>query len=81
MARHKDMNWNLPEGKPCESGGNAHKESHIQISLLMDLRDELKRLNSLLHCGSFIRIPSVLDQIAKHTKRPKRGRPAKAATA
>lgn len=76
MARHKDCNWNLREGKPGEQGQTLHDVKTIQAALLMDIRDELKQLNALLACPRFIGIPTTLDHIAANTRKPKRGRPA-----
>lgn len=46
MARHKDAVWGLPK-----SGDITLNWSHVQVSVMMDIRDELKeikvRLNSL----------------------------------
>ncbi len=64
MARHKDTNWNLPEV--------ATAWEHVQVALLMDIRDELKRLNTLLHCHNFTQVPSILRGI--RTKLPTRRR-------
>lgn len=50
MARHKNMPWNLPEGTPNDSGGRTHSWESIHTALLMDLRDELQALNTLLGC-------------------------------
>lgn len=58
MARHKDVNWNLQDGKPNPdgSGGRVHERASIQIALLMDLRDELKELNQhFAYRGSLLR--------------------------
>lgn len=38
MARYKDIDWNLDD---CSA-------EVAQIAVLMDIRDELKRLNSLI---------------------------------
>jgi hypothetical protein len=46
----------------------------IQCILLQEIRDELKRLNALLHCRNFTAIPSKLERIARNTKRPTRRR-------
>lgn len=73
MARHKDMGWNLPEGTPSRGGVSTHEWQSIHSALLMDIRDELKRLNSTLHCASFLEIPHKLEQIARNTKKRKRG--------
>jgi len=42
-----------------------------QLAVLMDIRDELQRLNELLHCPNFVGIPLRLDKIVTNT-RPKR---------
>lgn len=42
MARHKDEYWNLP--------AKAENWQQVEVALLMDIRDELKRLNMRLHC-------------------------------
>jgi predicted component of type VI protein secretion system len=45
--RFKDVNWN------CGNGSNPESVAHAQLAVLMDLRDELKELNSHLgyHCA------------------------------
>lgn len=70
MAREKDVNWNLPD---LASWDRTH------AAILMDLRDELKKLNALLHCSNFVRIPSMLertmcqtDRIARNTAKRRR---------
>lgn len=55
MARRKDVNWNIPEGTPTTN--------EAMLAVMMDLRDELKKLNTLLHCWRFIEIPSTLKRI------------------
>lgn len=64
MARKKDVNWNLPEQVSWEGS---------TLAVLMDLRDELKRLNGVLSCPNFVGIPSTLRKIAAQTARRKRG--------
>lgn len=63
MSRWKDMDWNLPES------GNTYESA--QLAVLMDIRDELKHLNSVLHCTRFRGIPNVLYNIERNT-RPKK---------
>ena len=55
MARHKDADWDLPE--------KNYSWTPVTAALLMDLRDELKRLNRLLHCDNFVGIPWTLKRI------------------
>lgn len=37
----------------------------IQCVVLMDIRDELKRLNALLYCHNFVGIPTTLKSIQR----------------
>lgn len=64
-TRQKDSNWSIGDG-PSYSYDAAH------LAVLMDLRDELKRLNRLLHCPNFIEIPRILREIRRNTTRRKR---------
>lgn len=43
-----------------------------QLAVLMDIRDELKRLNGTLHCVNFLRIPSKLEAIRRNTAKPRK---------
>lgn len=72
MPRHKDVDWNLPEGTPNSKGGNTHRWDSIHAAILMDLRDELKRLNSRIQCHEFIGIPRVLRAIQRNTAKKKK---------
>jgi len=72
MARHKDIDWRLPEGVRNVDGSASHQWVSIQVALLMDIRDELKGINSVLHCHNFLRIPQKLDAIQRNTKRKTR---------
>ena len=71
MARHKDVNWDLAEGNR-QGGVNVHTWEAIHTALLMDIRDELKRLNELLHCSNTLTIPRTLKRIDRRlaTKLP-----------
>jgi hypothetical protein len=66
-TRKKNRNWNIstnPDG--------TTPSSDIQLALLMDLRDELQRLNALLNCTNFTEIPGTLLGIKRNTTKPKR---------
>jgi hypothetical protein len=67
MARHKNLLWNLTE--LVNNGLNCPE---IQIALLMDIRDEMRSLNQLLHCPNFVGIPRKLDSIRRNTFRKRR---------
>jgi hypothetical protein len=40
---------------------------HVQVALLMDVRDELQKLNALLHCHNFTGMPETLRQVRRNT--------------
>jgi hypothetical protein len=58
-TRHKDADWELP----TTDEGRIKSWDYVQIAVLMDIRDELQRLNSLLHCHNFQQIPHTLKRI------------------
>ena len=66
MPRYKDVAWNLDEDDAC------YERAHLAV--LMDIRDELKRLNGLLHCANFVGIPTDLRRIARNTAKPTKER-------
>lgn len=72
MARHRNVEWNLPEGTKDQDGTRRHEWGSIQISLLMDIRDELQTLNRLLACPNFTGIPRTLYDIRRNTARKRR---------
>lgn len=61
MARHKDANWELQE--------TDYSWDAVQAALLMDIRDELKRLNGVIGCSNFLGIPATLRTIETNTRR------------
>jgi hypothetical protein len=67
MSRHANKQWNLRE----ISSGNTLPPAEIELALLMDIRDELQKLNALLHCGNFLSIPHKLERIARNTAKPR----------
>lgn len=38
---------------------------YAQLAVMLDIRDELQRLNALLHCSNFTSIPRVLRTISR----------------
>lgn len=72
MPRHKDVDWNLPEGTPNGKGNNIHSCNSIHSAILMDIRDELKRLNNRIQCHDFLQIPRVLRAIQRNTGKKKK---------
>lgn len=72
MPRHKDMQWNLPEGSTTTTGSRSHLWESIHAALLMDIRDELKRMNEILHCSNFLNIPRELRSIRLNTAKKRK---------
>lgn len=70
--RHKNVDWNLPDGDSVRSGWRTHQWESIHAALLMDIRDELQRINARLNCHETLAIPRHLKRIVKNTA-PKPG--------
>lgn len=70
MHDFADQNWDLRD--PVT--GRCADWQRAGIAVLMDIREELRRLNLLLHCPNFTRIPQTLREIQKNTKKRKRRR-------
>lgn len=71
--RRANVNWELVQA----DGETYPAESYVlpQLAVLMDIRDELKKLNALLGCQNFIGIPTTLRSIrrAMPRRRVKKG--------
>lgn len=61
---HRNVDWNL--------NAESFDWNRANLGLLMDLRDELKRLNTLLACPNFTGIPATLRRISKNTAKPRK---------
>lgn len=69
-TRHKNQEWNIGDTL------NGVSWNQVQCAVLMDIRDELQRMNAILHCSNFLAIPRKLDDIKRNTaKRRKTRRP------
>lgn len=71
-TRRKDVFWNLY----TNSSGNLTWEQ-VNVAVLMDIRDELKELNRLLHCSNFVAIPTILRTIRRNTTKRRRNKKSK----
>lgn len=69
--RFKNKIWNLGDGKTNQ----IPTWQHVQIAVLMDIRDELQTLNGLLDCPNFTRIPLTLREIRNGLRRKRKKRP------
>lgn len=67
--RRKDTNWllNLNDDGSAQPG-------QASLAVLMDIRDELKRINQRLDCIETIRIPRYLKRIASNTAKPRKAK-------
>jgi hypothetical protein len=66
----RDIDWQIWIGDD-----GTFRIDQITVMVLMDIRQELRRLNRLLHCENFTAVPSTLSRIAANTKpKPKRKR-------
>ena len=60
-------NWSV-----AEADGKVPTWERAGIAVLMDIRQELRRLNSAIYCVDFQAIPHRLQMIAKNTTRKSR---------
>lgn len=56
-TRHQGANWSV---------GTAPSMDGAQLAVLMDLRDELQKLNRLLACDNFTRIPGDIKAVRRN---------------
>jgi hypothetical protein len=56
----------------ADENGQTPSVEHAQLAVLMDLRDELQKLNRLLHCQNFTNVPRYLREIRRNTTKRKR---------
>lgn len=73
-TRHRNANWMVTDDQ-----GRITTWEQVQVALLMDIRDELQRLNRVLQCPNFIAVPLKLDlirqelrEVRRNTKKRKR---------
>lgn len=57
MSKHKNVRWDLPK--------QVDSWQQVEVAVLMDIRDELQKLNRLLGCSNFINMPRTLSRIDK----------------
>jgi len=65
--RFKNSSWTINKARD----GSVSTEA-AQLTVLMDIRDELQKLNALLGCHNFVAVPSILREIRGNTRKPKR---------
>lgn len=58
---------------PAAENGSITWE-RVDTALLMDIRDELQRLNALLHCANFTTMPAILRGIRRDLKAQRKRR-------
>lgn len=68
-SRCADQTWNVSR----DSDGFVSHEA-CQLAVLQDIRDELKKLNRLLHCSNAVAIPTILRKIQRNTTKGPRKR-------
>lgn len=70
--RHKDAQWHV-----ADDAGRVTQWDQVQVAILMDLRDELKKLNAVFSCHNFLEVPQILREIRRNTRKPKKKAVAK----
>lgn len=57
---------------PAEPDGNVPTWERVQLAVLMDIRDELRRLRGTFECQNFLRIPALVRRISANTAKPRK---------
>jgi hypothetical protein len=72
ITRHgsHNVNWSFHENIDGTTTYDA-----AQLAVLMDIREQLRALNTLLGCRNFVAVPAILREIRANTK-PRRKRKA-----
>lgn len=65
--QYGDVEWNLES-----EGGGVGTWEKVSIAVLMDIRRELRRLNSVLACPNFQAIPKILRRVSSNTAKPRK---------
>lgn len=69
MRATKGWEWTLEPDKGVYSYDQA------QLSVLMDIRDELRALRRIFECPNFTAIPRMLKRVSANTAKPRKRRP------
>lgn len=79
ISRHqtRNKNWNIYGVVSADDTVTLKDSETVFKVLLMDLRDELQKLNAVFACHNFQQVPAVLRQIRANTSKPKRKKAAK----
>lgn len=76
MSYPADIEWNLTPGRVA-GGISYYSDDQVTQAILMDIRRELKKLNSLLGCRNFTEIPTTLRAIRRNTTKPRKRKSTK----
>jgi hypothetical protein len=71
VAGWKDLNTTITVN---DDGSQSADTETIMMCALFQIRDELQRLNTLLHCHNFTDIPHKLERIKKNTTKKRKPR-------
>jgi hypothetical protein len=69
VSRTRYIEWSV-----FPNSDNKVTQEEARLCVLMDIREELQKLNRLLNCGNFLGIPYSLNKIAKNTTRKRRAK-------
>lgn len=61
--RRANANWNIYGSKGYQEPWSAATYDSMHLAVLMDIRDQLQRLNATLNCPNALAIPSLLRDI------------------
>ena len=66
---HRDKSRDQDWGVQLTEAGGALSVEGAQLAVLMDIRDELRRMRRVLECKNFQAMPNLLRLIERHVRR------------
>lgn len=65
-------NWNINGIVDSDGCLKVDSMTDVNVALLMDIREELRRLNAVFACRNFQEVPTILRRISNHTAKPRK---------
>ena len=71
--RNRDVNWKTVADDNCYKHEQHYRRASLAV--LMDLRDELRRIRQVFECPNMLEVPHILRQIRRNTTKPAKKKP------
>lgn len=69
MRARSNIDWTIPDG--------TVSVDQAQLAVLMDIREELRSIRTVIQCSNFTQIPTILRSIRRNTTKSRKPRARK----